>query len=177
MPNLNAPFPISLNWVRSQVGCDYYLWASSLQQFSYQQATGGALNIREHFPNLFSNLNYKVCDLSLGKPATKKPTRDLWSWVWLWLTYDYRNIRYLTAKERKKKQEQRPWPFLWHIQFLFTLLTFEKVTYLKWLPGSVADISDPKNKQSVKWNSHCFNWPICTMAFTKPYIINLPGQK
>lgn len=57
-------------WMR---GCDFHLWGSSLQQFSYQQATGGVLKIREHFPNLFSNLNYKVCDLSLGKPATENP--------------------------------------------------------------------------------------------------------
>lgn len=62
------------------------------------------------------------------------------------------------------------------VLFLFILLTFEKVIYFKWLPGSVADISDPKNKQSVKWNSHSFNWPVCTMAFTKPYIINLSGK-
>lgn len=61
--------------------------------------------------------------------------------------------------------------------FLFTLLTFEKVIYFKQLPGSVADISDPKNKQSVKWNSHPFNWPMCTMAFTKPYIINLSEER
>lgn len=61
------------------------------------------------------------------------------------------------------------------IIFLFTLLTFgkKKKSYFKLLPGSVADISDPKNKQSVKWNSHAFNWPMCTMAFTKPYIIKL----
>lgn len=45
------------------------------------------------------------------------------------------------------------------------------------LPGSVADISEPKNKQSVKWKSPFFNWPTYTIDFTKPYIINLLKRK
>jgi hypothetical protein len=58
----------------------------------------------------------------------------------------------------------------------FKCLTLQKKkrnALFEQLPGSVADISEPKNKQSVKWKSPLFSWPACTMAFTKPYIINL----
>lgn len=137
MANLNAPFPISLNWVRSHVDVRLWflsqMWGSSFQHFSYQQATGAVLEIEEHFPNLFSNLNYKVCDLNLGKTVPKKSARDLWSWLWFWLTYDYQNTSYLTAKEKKKQNKtKRLWTFLWHIQYsdFWRSNFFEMVTWI-----------------------------------------------
>lgn len=91
------------------------------------------------------------------------------------LTYDNQNIRHLKGWESKLRTDtQHFYGTYRHYIFIYSSDFWKKKkSYFKLLPGSVADISDPKNKQSVKWNSHAFNWPMCTMAFTKPYIIKL----
>lgn len=172
--NLKARFPISLNWsTRSK------LLTMRLQRYSGSHISNEQIRVlkigEHHFSHLPSNFIYEVCKLNIGKPVTKINTRNLWSQFDLQLS-EYQTLNSYGNKKIKTETLKISMACT-VVTFLFTLLTFEKVIYFKWLPGSVADISDPKNKQSVKWNSHPFNWPMCTMAFTKPYIINLSGER